>query len=287
MAPLIRLGIENEDASEVFVDGDQIVLSFGRERRRFRYADFPTLAPEDVRAAAKSAAVFGDVEFGSQPPATPLLSVKIPPDLRVSYVGPPAADRWHAAIRFLRTRCLTLDRYIEQGIMTEQQCAEIRSLVRERKNLVISGGTSSGKTTLLRAILGEIPHDERLLILEDTPELAIPGENVAHLYTCPGVDLAALLRQTLRMTPDRITLGEVRGPEALELVTAMNTGHDGTLCTLHSNGARRALTRLHTQCRKLQPHFPFEEIEEAVDAVIQIAGQGPERRVSEIWQVRR
>ena len=101
------------------------------------------------------------------------------------------------------------------------------------------------------------------------------------------MDLAALLRQTLRLTPDRIVLGEVRGPEALELVRAMNTGHDGTLCTLHSNGAGEALRRLHTLVAEAQPGFPFEGVLSAVDHVLQLEGRGDGRRLADIWPVPR
>jgi type IV secretion system protein VirB11 len=100
-----------------------------------------------------------------------------------------------------------------------------------------------------------------------------------------NVDLAMLLRQTLRLTPDRITLGEVRGPEALELVRAMNTGHDGTLCTLHSNGAAEAIHRLHTLTAEAQPSFAMAAIHSAVDHVIQLTGRGKARRVTDIWTV--
>ncbi len=287
MQPLLALADQHPDASEVFIDGEDIRLSFGDERRRFRYADFPALTPRAVQAAGAAAAVFAGVQFGPHPPALPLISVKIPPDLRVTYVQPPAADRWHVAIRFLRTRSLTLEDYVRQAVMTEPQMQEVRQLLAERRNIIVSGGTGTGKTTLLRALLAEIATTERLVIIEDTPELAVPGENVVHLHTTLTTDLAMLLRQTLRLTPDRITLGEVRGPEALELVRAMNTGHDGTLCTLHSNGAAEALGRLHTLVAEAQPSFSFAGIANAVDIVLQIEGRGDRRRLTDIWRVPR
>lgn len=287
MAPLIALGDAYPDASEVFIDGEEIRLSFGERRQRFGYADFPGLTPRAVQAAGAAAAVFAGIEFGSQPPALPVLSVKIPPDLRVSYVAPPAAERWHVAVRFLRARRLTLEGYVAQGVMTAGQAGTLRALLTGRCNLIVSGGTGTGKTTLLRALLEEIADRERLVVIEDTPELAIPGDNVVQLHTTLGVDLARLLRQTLRLTPDRIILGEVRGPEALELLRAMNTGHDGTLCTRHSNGAAEALRRLHTLVAEAQPSFPFEGVTAAVDAVVQLVGRGEGRRLAEIWRVPR
>lgn len=289
MAPFLALGEEHQDATEIFIDGDEIRLSWGDRKQRIEWDD-PRMRGASIRsvqAAANAAAVFAGVEFGPMPPALPLISVKIPPDLRVTYVMPPAAEKWHVAIRFLRSRRFTLEDYVTQGVMTAEQAVEVRSLLVERHNLIISGGTGSGKTTLLRALIAEIADTDRLVVLEDTPELSISGENVTHLHTTLNVDLAMLLRTTLRLTPDRIVVGEVRGPEALELVRAMNTGHDGTLTTLHSNGAQEALGRLHTLVAEAQPSFPFEGVRSAVDAVVQINGKGKDRRVTDIWRVPR
>jgi type II/IV secretion system protein len=287
LGPVLALAERHPDATDVFIDGDAIRLSLGDERLLFGFGDFPGLTPRAVEAAGAAAAVFAGVEFGPRPPALPLFSVKVPPDLRVTFVRPPAADGWHVDVRFLRTRALTLEDYWRQGVMTADQMSEIRQLLADRKTIIVSGGTGTGKTTLLRALLAEIADRERLVIIEDTPELAVPGENVVQLQTALNVDLAQLLRQTLRLTPDRIVLGEVRGPEALELVRAMNTGHDGTLCTLHSNGAGEALRRLHTLVAEAQPGFPFGGVLSAVDHVLQLEGRGDRRRLADIWPVPR
>ena len=288
LRPIIDLGARYPEASDVFIDGKRITLSFGHERLRLDYADLPGLTPRSVQAAGLAAAVFAGVEFGPQLPALPLISVKIPPDLRVSYVIPPAAEKWHVAIRFLRSRRLTLTDYVAQGVMSAGQADELEALLAAHRNLVVSGGTGTGKTTLLRALLElAAASRERLVIIEDTPELSVEGADVVHLHTSLGVDLALLLRQTLRLTPDRIALGEVRGPEALELVRAMNTGHDGTLCTLHSNGTEETLRRLHTLVVEAQPSFPLAGIEAAVDHVVQLEGRGNRRRLASIWKVGR
>ena len=288
LRPIIDLGARYPEASDVFIDGKRITLSFGHARLRLDYADLPGLTPRTVQAAGLAAAVFAGVEFGPQLPALPLISVKIPPDLRVSYVIPPAAEKWHVAIRFLRSRRLTLTDYVAQGVMSAGQADELEALLAAHRNLVVSGGTGTGKTTLLRALLElAAASQERLVIIEDTPELSVEGADVVHLHTSLGVDLALLLRQTLRLTPDRIALGEVRGPEALELVRAMNTGHDGTLCTLHSNGTEETLRRLHTLVAEAQPSFPLAGIEAAVDHVVQLEGRGNQRRLASIWKVGR
>ena len=286
LGPVLVLAERYPDASDVFIDGDTVRVCLGDERLALPISEFG-LTRRAVEAAGAAAAVFAGVEFGPSPPARPLLSVKVPPDLRVTFVRPPAADAWHVDIRFLRTRALTLDDYVRQGAMTPDQAGEIRRLLQARRTIVVSGGTGTGKTTLLRTLLAEIADRERLVIIEDTPELAVPGDNVVQLQTTLNVDLAALLRQTLRLTPDRIVLGEVRGPEALELVRAMNTGHDGTLCTLHSNGAGEALRRLHTLVAEAQPGFPFGGVLSAVDHVLQLEGRGDGRRLAEVWPVPR
>lgn len=287
LRPLLELGDRHEDATEIFIDGSEIRLSWGERRQLFRFDDFPGLTERAVQAAGAAAAVFADVEFGPRPPALPMISVKMPPDLRVTFTMPPAAESWHVAIRFLRSRRFTLDDYVARGVMAGDQAAAIRRHLAARRNIVVSGGTGSGKTTLLRALIAEIADDERLVVLEDTPELAITGSNVLHYHTTLNVDLAMLLRHTLRSTPDRIVVGEVRGPEALELVRANNTGHDGTLTTLHSNGAEKAVRRLHTLVAEAQPSFPLEAVQSAVDVVLQLTGKGRERRLSDIWEVAR
>ena len=246
------------------------------------------LAPADVRAAVANAAVFADAEFGSRAPAVPLLSVKIPPDLRFTATIPPVSEGLHVAIRFLRARSLTLEDYVAQGAMTEGQLALVRRLVAEGRNVAVSGGTGSGKTTFLRAVLREVrtagDDGERVLVLEDTPELSLEG--AIHFATARTATMAALLVHTLRMTPDRIVVGEVRGSEALELLTAMNTGHAGSWFTVHSNGKRMALRRLHSLAQRLQPELPYRDVTDAVDYVIQIeARRASERRIADIWEV--
>ena len=126
LGPVLALAERHPDATDVFIDGDAIRVSLGDERLLFGYADFPGLTPRAVEAAGAAAAVFAGVEFGPSPPARPLISVKIPPDLRVTFVRPPAADGWHVDVRFLRTRALTLEDYVRQGVMTRDQAAEVR-----------------------------------------------------------------------------------------------------------------------------------------------------------------
>jgi type IV secretory pathway ATPase VirB11/archaellum biosynthesis ATPase len=288
MDPILLLAEQYPDATEVCIDGATVKLDLGNEWQRYRLGDF-VMSLRDIEAAARAAAVFAGLEFGPQQPAMPVMSVKMPPDLRVSIVCPPVAEHWHMSIRFLRSRALTLEDYVAAEIMMPIQANMLTEMVEQRKNLVISGATSSGKTTLLRALLEMVAH-ERLIIIEDTPELSVrptiaDGQDILHWSTTSGVDMAALLRQAMRMRPDRIVVGEVRGPEALELVRATNTGHEGVLSTLHSNGGEDTLRRLHTLVLEGQPHFPPDMIRTAVDYDVHLTGRGEKRRLEKIWKV--
>jgi type IV secretory pathway ATPase VirB11/archaellum biosynthesis ATPase len=286
MRPLLDVVTQVSNVTDVYIDGELISVAAGGEVVRYGYRDFPGFTFRSVQAGALAAAVYAGVQFGPQLPALPMISVKLPPDLRVTVVQPPIGETWHMTIRFLGGRKLTLEDYVTSGIMTDLQRTQILRLLDDKKNMVVSGSTGAGKTTLLRALLDYAARDgERLVVIEDTPELTVEGENVVHLHTAASADMASLLRLTLRMSPDRIAVGEVRGPEALELVRACNTGHSGTLATIHSNGASEALDRLHTLAVEAQSGFMPISVRRAIDAVIQIEGRGGRRRVSDVWMV--
>jgi Flp pilus assembly CpaF family ATPase len=286
LAPLLDLADQYPTSTDLFAESGHIRLNLGNEQKEFTFSDFPGLRQRDIEAAAANAAVFADVALGQHYPAKQRMSVKIPPDLRVSVVCPPLSEGWELTVRFLRTRSLTLQNYVDAWIMSREQADLLASLVKDRKTIIISGATGAGKTTLLRALL-ELASHERTIVIEDAPELSIraEGNKVRHWATTQGSDMADLLRQALRMAPKRLVVGEVRGPEALELIRACNTGHSGSMGTIHSNGAEEALHRLYTLVVEGQPTYPFAGVVAAIDFVIQIKGEGDERRVSEIWQV--
>lgn len=286
-APLLAVGRRYPALEEIIVDGPKLLVAAEEGLVGLDLAAETGLHPPDIRALCDNAAVYDGTQFGEVPPARPILSVKMPPELRVSASIPPVVDDISVAIRFLRARSLTLEDYVAQGVMTHDQAAHLRRLLRARKSLVVSGGTGTGKTTLLRALLREVAGQERLLILEDTQELALDGFNVVHLRTALNVTLADLLQHAMRKRPDRIVVGEVRGPEALGAVIAMNSGHDGTLLTLHSNGLEEALARLHTLGSMGWPGLPYAWVVRAVDGVVQLEGRGQERRLQSIWEVPR
>ena len=191
----------------------------------------------------------------------PLLGATLPDGARIQFCGPPAARRhWAMAIRRHRRLDLPLDAYdagplsqMEQAPMPDAQAepvAYLREAIRQRRTILISGGTSTGKTTFLNAMLGEIPRQERVVLVEDTPELRLPGENGVGLVAVKGelgeakVTANELLQAALRLRPDRIVLGELRGAESVSFLRAINTGHPGSFSTIHANSLRGALEQL-------------------------------------------
>ncbi|MCB0202962.1 MAG: P-type conjugative transfer ATPase TrbB, partial [Anaerolineae bacterium] len=160
---------------------------------------------------------------------------------------PPVVSAPSFTIRRRASRLIPLADYVTAGVMTKLQASIVRQAVRDRLNIVVSGGTGSGKTTLANAVIAEIVADtpaHRLLILEDTAEIQCAAENAVALHTSDTVDMARLLKSTMRLRPDRIIVGEVRDGAALTLLKAWNTGHPGGITTIHANTAHSALRRL-------------------------------------------
>jgi type IV secretion system protein VirB11 len=168
------------------------------------------------------------------------------------------------------------------------EAARLLSLaVVERRNILVAGGTSSGKTTLANALLAEIAHlNERVILIEDTRELQSPAPDTVALRTRAGsVTMADLVRSTLRLRPDRIIVGEVRGPEALDMLKAWNTGHPGGIATVHANSAASALCRLEQLVQEAVLTVPRRLIAEAIELVVFIAGRGSARRIRTVARV--
>lgn len=217
----------------------------------------------------------------------PIVSAELPPGgERFEGVLPPVSRAPCFAIRKPAGRVFTLDDYLGADIITPAQVERLRKAITTRSNIIVAGGTGSGKTTLANALLHEIAKlDERVVILEDTRELRCAAEDVVALRTQPGsVSLSDLVRSTLRLRPDRIVVGEVRGGEALDLLKAWNTGHPGGIATLHANSARAALARLEQLTMEVCETPPRALIAEAVDLIVFIERGGPAgRRIPEIF----
>jgi pilus assembly protein CpaF len=219
--------------------------------------------------------------------SSPMVDARLPDGSRVNAVVRPLA---------IDGPCLTIRRFgataVPLDAFADPEVADLlRSAVAERRNIVVSGGTGTGKTTLLNALAAEIPLSERVVTIEDAAELRLPGNHVVRLEARPpnaeGVGAVAirdLVRNSLRMRPDRIVVGEVRGPEALDMLQAMNTGHEGALSTCHANSPDDALRRLETLSLLAGLDLPLDAVREqlvaAVDLVVQVArGTNGVRRV--------
>jgi type IV secretion system protein VirB11 len=223
----------------------------------------------------------------------PIISAELPPHAegrageRFEGVLPPVAPGPCFSIRKPAERLYTLDDYIADGIMTETAADRLRAAVTKRLNILVAGGTSSGKTTLANALLAEMAWiDARVILIEDTRELQCPLPDTVALRTRPGVvSMTDLVRSTMRLRPDRIIVGEVRGPEALDMLKAWNTGHPGGIATVHANSAVAALYRIEQLVQEAVVTVPRRLIAEAIDIIAFITGRGTSRRIASIARV--
>ena len=222
----------------------------------------------------------------------PIVSAELPPHgegagERFEGVLPPVSLAPCFSIRKPASRVYTLADYVNDGIMAAEAARRLSLAVVERLNILVAGGTSSGKTTLANALLAEMAHlDERVILIEDTRELQCAASDVVALRTRAGtVTMADLVRSTLRLRPDRIVVGEVRGREALDMLKAWNTGHPGGIATVHANNAVSSLYRLEQLIQEAVVGVPRQLIAEAIDVIVFIAGRGLGRRVETIVRV--
>ncbi|MFI5024498.1 MAG: P-type conjugative transfer ATPase TrbB [Alphaproteobacteria bacterium] len=218
----------------------------------------------------------------------PVVSAELPETgERFEGILPPVATAPCFSIRKPAVKVYTLEDYVADRILSPLQAETLKRAVVEQRNLLIAGGTSSGKTTLANALLAEIARlDERVILIEDTRELQCAAPDCVALRTKAGVvTLADLVRSTLRLRPDRIIVGEVRGAEALDMLKAWNTGHPGGVTTVHANSARAALYRLEQLVQETVVTVPRRLIAEAIDLVVFIRGRGTGRRVETIAEV--
>jgi type IV secretion system protein TrbB len=218
----------------------------------------------------------------------PIVSAELPETgERFEGVMPPVAPAPCFAVRKPADMLYRLADYVAARIMSARQAEVLARAVVERMNILVVGGTSSGKTTLVNALLAEVADQgQRVLILEDTRELKCAAADCVALRTKPSVaTLADLVRSTLRLRPDRIIVGEVRGPEALDMLKAWNTGHPGGITTVHANSARAGLTRLEQLVQEAVVTVPRALIVEAIDLVAFMDGRGANRRLDTLLEV--
>jgi pilus assembly protein CpaF len=215
--------------------------------------------------------------------SSPMVDARLPDGSRVNAIIPPLAlDGPLLSIRRFGRDPLTVDDLVGFGSLTPEMVAVLRAMVRARLNILVSGGTGSGKTTLLNCLSSFIPESERIVTIEDSAELQLQQPHVCRLETRPHnvegrgeVTQRELLRNTLRMRPDRIIVGEVRGAEALDMLQAMNTGHDGSISTVHANAPRDALNRLEMMIQmggfELPSKAMRQQVSLAIDVIVQTA----------------
>ncbi|MDJ1637415.1 P-type conjugative transfer ATPase TrbB [Rhizobium rhizogenes] len=250
------------------------------------------VAPAGLLSPAAAEVIIGSVAHALQSEADdeqPIISGELPiGGHRFEGLLPPVVSGPSFTIRRRASRLIPLDDYVKHKIMTAAQVSVLRSAIASRMNIVISGGTGSGKTTLANAVIAEIvanAPDDRIVILEDTAEIQCAAENAVALHTSDTIDMARLLKSTMRLRPDRIIVGEVRDGAALTLLKAWNTGHPGGVTTIHSNTAMSALRRLEQLTAEVSQQPLQEVIGEAVDLIVSIERTGKGRRVREVIHV--
>ncbi len=223
----------------------------------------------------------------------PIISAELPPHggaqagERFEGLLPPVSTSPCFSIRKPAERIYALQDYVRDGVMDGATACALKRAVTDHQNILIAGGTSSGKTTLANALLAEMSDlGERVIIIEDTRELQCAAPDSVALRTRAGsVSMTDLVRSTLRLRPDRIIVGEVRGPEALDMLKCWNTGHPGGIATVHANSARAALTRIEQLVQECVVTVPRRLIAESIDLVVFIEGRGLARRIGPLLRV--
>jgi len=283
LGPAIALWLEDPDVVEIMLNPD------GRlwiDRLASGLVDTgERLLPSDGERIVRLVAhhVGAEVHAGS-----PRVSAELPETgERFEGLLPPVVTAPAFAIRKRAVAVFTLDDYVAAGIMFARQAETLRAAVADRCNILVAGGTSTGKTTLTNAVLAEVAKTaDRVVVIEDTRELQCKAQNLVGLRTRDGVaSLSDLVRSSLRLRPDRIPIGEVRGAEALDLLKAWGTGHPGGIGTIHAGSALGALRRLEQLIQEVVVTVPSALIAETIQLIPVLAGRGSDRRLAELARV--
>lgn len=290
--PLQEL-LDRSEISEIMVNGHQQIFieRGGRLERTNRTFD----SEEHLRAVIDRMVRSSGRRVDQ---SSPMVDARLPDGSRLNVVLPPlAVDGPSITIRKFTAQHLTSRDLVERGAVSIEAAAFLAHAVSQRRNIIVSGGTGTGKTTMLNVLSSHIARSERVVTVEDAVELQLEMPNIIRLESRPAntegagaVTIRDLVRNSLRMRPDRIVVGEVRGAEALDMLQAMNTGHDGSLSTLHANNPRDAIRRLETMVLLGGVDLPLrairEQVASAVDLIVQLArGADGSRFVSSITEV--
>jgi type IV secretion system protein VirB11 len=283
MGPHIAKALEDRDVVEILLNPDGSLwfdrLSTGRAPSGI------SILPADAERIIRLVATHVRAEVHHN---APILSAELPETgERFEGVLPPVVRAPAFAIRKRAVNVITLGEYVADGILTDAQADVLRKAVPERKNILIAGGTSTGKTTLANALLQVVAGTgDRVVVIEDTVELQCVTKDHVALRTRFGiVSMRELVRSTLRLRPDRIVVGEVRGGEALDLLKAWGTGHPGGIATIHAGSTLGALSRLEQLILEIAVTPPRALIAQAIDLIVFLAGRGNARRVEAIDRV--
>ena len=287
LRPIAHL-ITDPDVSEIMVNGAHGV--FVERDGVLTIVEGVRLDERNLRVAVKNIArAVGDDISEEQP----ILDARLPDGSRVAAIFPPCSlGGTTLTIRKFQQRFFTAQELVRAGMLTEQTLTTMREAVQSDQTLLISGGTSTGKTTLLNAISAFLPAQDRIVVIEDTAELQLAHRNVVRLEArraqrdLPAVSIRDLLRAALRHRPDRIIVGEVRGGEAYDLLEALNTGHAGSLSTIHANSAAQALNRFASCVVQSGVDLPYEVVRDQIAACVQLVvhleRSSGRRRVAEV-----
>ncbi|HKU41283.1 MAG TPA: ATPase, T2SS/T4P/T4SS family [Polyangiales bacterium] len=285
LAP-VRAFLEDDSVSEVLINGPNQI--FVERRGVLERTDARFDGEEALLAVLRNAAQFAGKHIDAE---SPILESRLPDGSRLSGVLPPLATSgpYLCIRRFFQTR-LTSEGLVCSGTLTEQAVAALSAMVRGKLNIVVAGGTGTGKTSLLNWLTGFVPDGERVGVIEDAEEVQPQHGHVFQLAARQAdedgrgaVSIRDLFRASLRMRPDRVIVGEIRGGEALDMVQAMVSGHGGCLATLHASHPRDVLTRLETMAMASDIALPLTalrlQIGSGVDAIVQLSRQRSGRRV--------
>ena len=289
----IQALLDDPEVSEVMVNSKDLV--YVEKKGKLVVSDVKFATDQQVlQVIEKIVAPLGRrIDEGS-----PMVDARLPDGSRVNAIIPPLALKGPSiTIRKFSKKPFTIDNLVEWGTLTKGMAMFLEACVKARLNVVVSGGTGSGKTTTLNILSSFIPDDERIVTIEDAAELQLRQEHVVSLETRPAniegkgeISIRHLVKNSLRMRPDRIVVGECRGGEALDMLQAMNTGHDGSLTTGHANSPRDMLARLETMVMMAGMELPVrairEQIASAVDLIVQVARlKDGTRRITHITEV--
>ncbi|WP_415009308.1 P-type conjugative transfer ATPase TrbB [Amaricoccus sp.] len=283
LGPAIARFLEDEGIVEVMLNPDGRIWI---DRLSLGLSDTgETLSPADGERIVRLVAHHVGAEVHAR---SPRVSAELPETgERFEGLLPPVVAAPAFAIRKPAVAVFTLDDYVAAGIMTNDQAATLQAAVASRANILVAGGTSTGKTTLTNALLAEVAKtQDRVVIIEDTRELQCAAPNLVSMRTKEGVvTLSDLVRSSLRLRPDRIPIGEVRGSEALDLLKAWGTGHPGGIGTIHAGTGIGALRRLEQLIQEAVVTVPRALIAETIDLVAVLSGRGSARRLAELARV--